>query len=261
MKKTPANVAAAMGLAAFLCAALGGSLPGQTLEDVLARNYRTRGGLEKLKSLASWKMTGKIAIPAQGLEMPIAIWQKTPGKMRVETGFQSRTIVQAFDGRRAWWIVPFLSLEAQEMPAAQGRLFREQADFENPLLAYGEKGYTLELLGGEVLDGTPVFKLKLARPGGSEVHIFLDGESGIELKASRTEKAGENETRIEVLYGDYRTVDGLLVPFAVENRRNGKIWAKMTFDAIEINPVIDDAFFAMSKQSGVAKNEKPKTNK
>jgi outer membrane lipoprotein-sorting protein len=227
---------------------LGTPLGAQSLDEILATHYQARGGLDKLKSLAGRKMTGKIAVPALGLELPVVIWQKTPDKMRVESTFQGKTIVQACAGLKAWWIMPFLSEQAQEMPPEQGRLFRDQADFADPLVDYKGKGYLLELLGKEELQGTPVFKLKLTRDGGREIYFFLDAGSGSELKSMRLMKIGESESLVEILYGDYREVGGHMLPFAIENRLNGEPQMKMTLDAIEINPVIEDAFFVMPEK-------------
>ncbi|MDD8013425.1 MAG: hypothetical protein PHX05_08120 [Acidobacteriota bacterium] len=245
MKKFFRPMLAAMILGGLLCAPLVRDLQGQTLDEVLARNFQAHGGLDRLKSLTGWKMTGKMIIPAQGLEMPVAMWQKSPNKMRVESIFQSRKIVQACDGQKTWWIMPFLSEEAQEMPEEQGKLFRDQADFENPLVVYKEKGYTLELLGKEEMDGTPVFKLKLIRTDGRETCFYLDAESGIELKSAMQVKTGGTEALVEILYSDYRPVDGCMRPFVIENKANGHVQMRMVIAAVEINPALDDAFFAM----------------
>lgn len=233
---------------------LGGLLGAQTLEEILAKNYQARGGLDKLKAMKAVKMSGKIVIPAQGLDMPVVIWQKNPGKMRVETTFQDKKIVQACDGRKAWWIMPFLSAEPREMEQEQARLFAEQADFENPLVVFREKGFKLELLGKENMEGTPVFKLKLTKTGGREILFYLDAGSGNERKSTLTLKSGETETMNEIVYGDYRPVGGMVMPFYVENKMNGKIQMQMTVESIEINPVMDDAMFAMPE-----KKEAPKT--
>lgn len=225
--------------------AFAGILSGQTLDEVLAKYYEAGGGLAKMKSLAGWKMTGKIAMVAQGLEMPIAMWQQLPNKMRVETIFQGRTIVQACDGRQAWWIVPFISAAAQEMPLEEGRQFCGQADGENPLVVFREKGHELKLLGQELVAGAPAFTLRLTRAGGDEVLFYIDAASGIELKASRIMKQGGKEELAEVVYGDYRMVDGRQMPFAIENRIDGRARVRLTLTAIEINPLLNDDFFAM----------------
>jgi len=249
MKKILLALLAIMILGTPLCA--------QSLDEILALNYQGRGGLERLKSLTGWQLTGKIVVPAQELDMPVTIWQQRPDRMRVESIFQGKTIIQASDGRVAWWIVPFLSAAAQEMPAEQGRLFGEQADFANPLVVYKERGYALQLLGKEDLDGKPAFRLKLARDNGSEIVIFLDAGSGVELKSARRIQIGENNALVEILYGDYRPVSGCLMPFAIENRLDGQVQLRMTFEAIEINPVLDAAFFTMpAKKEALAAGEK-----
>lgn len=224
---------------------LGGFLRTQTLDEVLAKNYQARGGLEKLKALAGWKLSGKMVVTAQGLELPVAIWQQPPDKMRVETAFEGKKIVQAFDGKKAWWIMPFLSEDAQAMPPEQAKQFQEQAMFEDPLVVYGEKGYQLELLGSVELDGKPAFKLRRVKADGREIFYFLDAASGLVLKSSLRMKTGDGESLAEILYGDQRPVNGLMMPFAVENRLNGQPQMRMAFDEIEINPVMGNALFAM----------------
>lgn len=237
---------------------LGALLRAQTLDEVLARNYQARGGLDKVKALTGWKLNGRMVIDAQGLDLPIAIWQKAPDKMRVEITFQDKKIVQACDGRKAWWIMPFLSEEAQAMPADQGMLFRDQAVFENPLFVFAEKGHRLELLGTEPMDGKPAHKLKLVKGDGKEIFFFLDAASGLELKSSRMVKIGEREALVEILYGDYRPAGGLAMPFAIENRLDGQPQVRMTFAEIEIDPVMEDAMFAMPGKKGTpGKNETP----
>jgi len=237
---------------------LGGLASAQTLDEVLAKNYQARGGLDKLQAVAAVKMSGKMVIPAQGLEMPMVLWQKKPNRMRVETTFQDKKIIQAYDGRKAWWIMPFKSEAAQEMAPEQAKLLAEQADFENPLVVFKEKGYKLELQGREDMAGTPVFKLKLTKAGGREIYFYLDADSGIELKSTLTLKSGEAETLNEILYDDYKPVDGLLMPFSVENKVNGKTQVQMTMESIEINPVISDGLFTMPQNKAEVKTEEPK---
>jgi hypothetical protein len=237
--------------AGTLAAPLCGDLEGRTLDEVLAKYYEARGGLAKLKALNGWKMTGKIDLPGAGREMAMALWQLRPGKLRVEWIFQGQKIVQACDGRTAWWIVPFVSETAREMPADQAGPFREQAEFADPLVFFRKQGQPLELLGEETLDDKPVLRLRLTRSDGRVVEYFLAAEDGLLLKTSRSLATAEGEERLEVLYGDYRRVDGLLLPFVVENRRNGDVLARMTFAAIELDPVIDDAFFTMAAKKEV----------
>jgi hypothetical protein len=49
----------------------------------------------------------------------------------------------------------------------------------------------------------------------------------------------------EIVFAEYKLVNGLLVPFQIENKSNGQTQALLTLTTIEINPVIDDALFVM----------------
>jgi len=232
-----------------------GLLAGQTLDEVLARYYQAHGGLDKLKAVTAIKMSGKLMVPAQGLELPVVRWQKAPDKLRVVTMVQEQRVVQAYDGRTAWWLNPLLAAAAAEMPQEQGRLFREQAEFANPLVVFREKGYALELLGQEDLEGKTVFKLKMIKSEGKEIFFYLDAESGLGLKSSLSVQAGDASSLVEIIYGDYRLVEGRQVPFVIENRTGGKTQARLVLDTVEINPDMDDAIFVMPKKKDESKAE------
>jgi hypothetical protein len=258
MRKTILSVLGMLFLGGWLCDPLVGGLQGQTLDDVLAKYYQAHGGLDKLKAVTAMKMSGKIIIPAQGLEMPMVRWQKAPDKLRVETVVQDKKIIQGFDGRTAWWLNPLLAADAREMSQDQGQLFREQADFENPLVVFREKGYKLELLDKEEFEGKPVFKLRLIKTDGKEIYFYLDAESGIGLKSSLAVKTGESSSLVEIIYSDYRLVDGQPVPFGIENRTDGKLQARLVLEAVEVNPVMNDAIFASPEKKEAPKAESRK---
>ncbi len=263
MRKTFLSVLGVLCLGGLLSAPLVGDLQGplvgdlqgQTLDDVLAMFYKVHGGLEKLKAVTAIKMSGKLIVPAQGLELPTVRWQKAPDQLRVETVIQDQKVIQGFDGRTAWWLNPQVAADVQEMPRDQAALVREQAEFADPLVAYKDKGYKLELLGREDLDGKPAFKLKLTKTDGKEIYFYLDAESGVGLKSSQAMTAGDAASMVEIIYTDYRTVEGQLVPFAIENRSGGKTQARLVLETVEFNPAMDDALFAMPEKKDDPKSK------
>jgi len=236
-------------LAVFLAAGL---LCAQTLDEILTKNYQARGGLDKLKAMTAMKMSGKIVIPARGMEMPMVMWQKNPNKMRIESTFQEKVIIQAYDGQKAWWIMPFIAPDAQEMTQEQREQLVEQADFENPLVVFKEKGYKLELMGKEDMEGTLVFKLKLTKSDGRDIYFYVDAASGIDLKSTMVLKSDAGGTMNEIIFADYKPVNGLMMPFHIENKTNGKTQVQLSLTTIEINPAIDDAIFVMPLKKGEA---------
>jgi outer membrane lipoprotein-sorting protein len=216
----------------------------ETLDEVLAKNYESRGGLEKLKAIKTMTIEGKLIQGGGNLEIPLHLVSKKPNKMRMEVEFQGKKIVQAYDGKTAWWIMPFLGInEPKEMAEREAKETIEQAESLDLLVDYKDLGHQLELVGKEDLEGTDVYKLKLTRKNGKEVLFYLDCETGIQLRSSTYVKREESENLVETIMGDYNEVSGVIVPFQIETKVNGKSEVTMTFSKIKINEKVDDSIF------------------
>lgn len=216
----------------------------ESLEDILAKNITTRGGEIKLKNIQTLRIKGKST--AGGMEFPIIIIQKRPNLVRMEVTVQNQTIVQAFDGKTAWWIVPFMNIfEPQEMPEKEAKQFRDQieTDIDSPFLDYKKKGYQIELLGEDKLEGTDVYKVKVTRASGRELTYYLDKGSGLELKVVVPQEQQGQSLAVETSLGDFQEVDGVLFPFSIQSSVNGKTAMQMVVESIEINQEIKDDFF------------------
>jgi outer membrane lipoprotein-sorting protein len=224
----------------------------QTVDELIARNLKARGGEEKLRALESMRMTGKVML--QGMELPMTIVAKRPNLFRQDMEIQDKKVVTGFDGTTAWVINPMMGSEApQQIQGPQADLARDQADFDGPLLDYQKKGHTVELIKGEgpngtekLTDGTGVFHVRVTRKNGRVQHYYLDAESGIELKqSSEMEGPDGQKMNIEQELSDYREVDGLMVPHSVKSLMNGTPVVTMTVEKIEFNAPIDDSVFKM----------------
>ena len=232
----------------------------ETLEEILAKNYESRGGLEKLKAIKTMKINGKMVMPAQNMEFPMTIWFKKPNKMRTEATFMEKRIVTAFDGKKAWMIKPMMgSADPEELSEERSKLLTRQLDSMNPLVDYKEKGHKLEYMGKEDMEGTEVYKLKMTKKTDMVTYFYLDTESGIELKTAAYVKIGENENLVESLMGDYKEVDGIMFPFSVETKSadtGASMGPKMVFETVTLNETIEDSSFQMPPKKTPKKEEK-----
>ena len=217
-------------------------LAAQTVDEVITKNIQARGGLQKLKSVQSIRMTGRLAV-APGAEAPMVLELKRGNRMRMEFTFQGMTGVQAFDGTSGWAVMPFGGNKAvQPMPAEMAQEAAEQADIDGPLVDYKAKGHTVELLGKESVDGVDAYKLKVTLKGGSQRTIWIDAAKYLEIKGegSRPGKPGDSETMLS----DYRDVGGIMFPHVVEGGPKGSTQRqKIVIEKVEINPTLDDARF------------------
>lgn len=226
-------------LAVLLYAA---SLSAQSVDDIIAKNIQTKGGLEKWKSVQSMKLTGHIE--ANGQRVPLTIWSKRPNLMRQELELQGMKRVQAFDGTTAWMMS---GDTARPVTGPEAQAAREQADFDSPFIDYRAKGNTVELVGNETIDGTNVAHVKLTRKTGEVEDYYFDADAGLERRTSVTlERNGQKATVVSDL-SDYRDVGGVKVPFSVKQSVNGTALTQLTVDNVEFNVPMDDAMFSMPK--------------
>ncbi len=220
----------------------------QSLNDVLEKNYSARGGVAKLKAIESMFIKAKMSSPmGGGNEIQMKMWFKKPSMIRTEILFQGQKIVQAYDGKTAWGIIPFLGTDKPIiLTGEQEKQVKQMVDsFEDPLLYYKEKGYKLEFLGIEDFEGTKVYKLKLTKKDGKIVYIYLDEETGIEIKAETTVKKGNEDINVETIFSDYKEVQGVLFPFYIESKMGGKTVSQITVETMKLNFPIKKEFFKM----------------
>jgi hypothetical protein len=223
-----------------------GPAAAQTLDEILAKNLEARGGLDKLKSVQSVRISGRMTV-GPGIEAPIALELKRPNQMRLDITVQGMTGSQAYDGTGGWALMPFGGQKNPEpMSADETKLAEEQADIDGPLVDYKTKGHTVELVGKEQVEGTDTFKLKVTMKNGVVRHIYLDAEYFLEIRdeGKRTIRGAEMET--ESIVGDYKEVGGIMFPHSIESGVKGMPQRqKLSVDKIELNVPIDAARFKM----------------
>ena len=215
---------------------------GQTVDEIVAKNIKAKGGAEKWKSISSVRMTGTFS--AQGMEMPMTVYAKRPNLSRQDITLKGMKVVQAFDGVTPWMMPPGSDVP-QEIKGPQADAMRSGADFDGPLMDYAAKGHKLELVGKEKLGSSEVYHLKLTKKDGNIEHYFLDVDSGMEVKRTAEMEAGGMKQSVETELSNFKSIDGIMIPHIMKQSMNGSPVAQMTVEKIEFNAPIDDALFKM----------------
>ena len=228
---------------AFAAAVLAAPAAAQTADQVIARSFEARGGLDKLKAVHSMRMTGRMSVGPDDLS--IVVEMKRPHKVRVDTSVRGRTAVQAYDGQTAWGIPPTGTGRAEVLPSEAARSLAEQADIDGPLVDYQAKGNRVELVGKEGrVDGRSAFKLKVTRKDGNVAYYFLDTRSYLPIRFEGLRTVRGTPMEGEGTMGDYKEAGGFLWPHRLENGAKGMPEKQViTIEKIEINPPIDDVRF------------------
>lgn len=226
-----------------------------TVDDIIARHIEAVGGYEKLKSINSMKISVKFIM--QGIEGPAVVFNKRPNKFRLNATIQGMEMVQAYDGNIAWGIYPFGgNPDPQKLPEQQTKDLAEEADIDGALIDFKTKGHQVDLMGKEDLEGTETFKLKITTKNGNVRYIYLDSEYFLPIKITSKVKQGESEYEIDTYQGDYKEVDGLLIPHSTEIKLGGNTIRQMTLEKVELNPELDDSMFTMPEKKEPAAEQK-----
>ena len=217
-----------------------------TAAELAAKNVAAKGGSEQLQAIQSLRLSGKVLVNGGTLELGYTVLVERPDAIRYEAQLQGLTKVQAYDGTQAWQINPFQGRKDPEKLSADDAkaLGEDAADFLGPLVAYQAKGYNLDYLGTEDIDGTEAHKLRVTRPNGDVAYVYLDPDYFLEIRtvSRRIEHGVPRETVTD--YGDYEKVDGVYLALSQISGPNGSSnRQRVQFDKAEANAPIDGALF------------------
>lgn len=218
----------------------------QTVDEIVAKTMEARGGEAKLRAVKSVRLTGRIEV-GPGMEAPMTMEMKRPEMLRMEFTVQGMTGIQAYDGKGGWQVMPFMGKKDPEPMAADDlKNIQDEADFDGALMDYKSKGNKVEYLGKEKVEGADAYKLKVTKKSGIEETMFIDVDSGLEVKSVTKTTIRGSETEITTTLSDYRSVEGLLFPFAIESgSANSPQKQRITIEKIELNPDLDPSKFTM----------------
>jgi|SRR5579872_5930322 len=226
-------------------------LHGQTAEELVRKNILAHGGIEKIKSIRTLRMTGRLqfgSFTAQRDRDAMA-----PDLLRERVTIQGMTETEAYDGASGWKISPF---EGRKDPELLGeddlRQLVEDADFYGPLVDYEAKGNKIEYLGHDTVDGDDAYKLKVTLKNGDIAYYYLDPETFLEIRVENVRfiRGAVHEQFVEL--GSYKLSGGVYYPFSMEagSKQQPGGTAKINFDKIEVNVPMEKTEFQMPQPKG-----------
>lgn len=226
-------------------------LAAQTVDEIAARNLAARGGEERIRAVRSMRFVGRIS-GVHGGEAGLVFEWRRPEAVRITTTIQGMDMIQASDGESGWLVMPFYgSTDAQPASAQDLARLARSADVDGPFVDPQAKGRRIELLGRDRFEGSEVFRLRVTESDGTAVELDLDAETYLVLRETGTRVQGGVERRYESVYGDFKEVDGLLVPFSRELRVEGAPTVQVTtLDSVELDVALPDGRFAMPAKTG-----------
>jgi hypothetical protein len=226
----------------------------QTVDELVAKHVAARGGYEKLKAIETMRITRTVGTPFTTVKVVIS--RKRPDLIRWDQTAkgQTETIPRAINATAAWDTAQGKIVTRPEVVAIEGR--ETDGDFDGLLVDWQKKGHTVTFEGKDKVGAADAYKLKVTTKGGTVRDVYLDATTFLEAQVTgrvrlpaldpRTKEFRYNDTVF--VYSDYREVNGVKFPFAIDEERTGggitQSFAHFT-EKIEVNVPLEDALFAV----------------
>lgn len=224
---------------------------GQSADEIITKYIETIGGTEKINAVTSIHMKAKVDY--SGMSIPIEMINLKDGKTLLKINFQGKEITQmAFDGETSW-STNFMTMKAEKDDSENTEnVKRAVGDFISPLLDYKGKGYSIELLPNETIEGVDCFKIKLTKKTmlSEEKEIpnveyyYFDKENYVPIVVEQEISSGEMKGQIsQTLYSDYQEVNGIYFAFSMTQKIKDGMGQTIVFESVELNKEFESSIF------------------
>jgi len=212
--------------------------------SLLARVVETIGGGERLDSLKSYQASGQTVASTQQGEMEISgsVLIVFPDRLRQEMSMPFGDLVMVVSADGGFMQMP---QGTQPMPDSQRRQAGQEItrNLLNVLRHRDDEEFSAVVTGEDTV-GAETVDLVAVEFAGESMTLGIGRESGLILsKTYRGSGFGGAPGEMVDLYTDYREVDGLLLPHALESTFEGKPSQSMTIDSIVLDGEIDESLF------------------
>lgn len=238
MKKT-------LFFAAFLFL-LSGFAQAQNVEDIVAKHIAAIGGdnwskVEAVKSEAKISADG-----APGMSIMMTMLSVRDKSLRMDVSVMGMTQTTVLNGETGWSTNPFMNkMEPEPLTADQVKSMKDMTDVDGSLIGYKAKGYTLEYIGTEDVDGVEAIKIKINKGDKRAEYSFFDPKTYYEIKNIRVEEIDGKEVESATVYSNFKTQNGVVFPFTIQQSDPNMGGSTVTITSVTINPMVDPKTFDM----------------
>lgn len=219
------------------------NLLAQNVDEIINKHIEARGGVENWNKIETLKITGTLT--GFSTVKNFTTIQKQPNLYRSDFGLGKFDVVLSYNGESGWTIDPWFDVSfPRVLNSSEENVVLQKAEICSPFLNYKQKGYVVEFLGKEKVEGIEVFKLKLVRENNRVETWYLNADTYLEFKQESVWDDFGYPTPQETFFDDFRSVENVTMPFYVE--RSFLIRNRITeISKVEINQQVSVDYFQM----------------
>jgi hypothetical protein len=232
-------------IATVSCAGLATSARAQDPEKVVAQYVKAYGGSKALSKIKTLTLEGTLTRAADGKPGTYTFKTKLPNRYYSELILGDQSFIEAYNGKSSWHQTP--SGELATMLGDQAAQMEAAGQYYNSHLRNAKQSKIgLALAGTTQVMGKPAVEIEATTPSGVKRRVSFDTQSHLIVR----EAAVLGSVDQEVVYSDYRAVEGVKLPYKIQLRRGGDRY-DIAITQATVNGVVGERVFDFPKKSQV----------
>src|SRR6202158_3875403 len=216
----------------------------QDAGKILEQYMKAAGGTRVLARIQTLTLEGTFTSD-DGKMGTYTLDTKLPNRYYSELLIGEKNLIEAYNGKSAWH--QNAAGELGTLVGPEGMQLEAAAQYYNSrLLNHKRSKITLAFLGHVQVRGKDALQLEVTTANGVQRQVYFDPETHLIVKEEATVGGVEEE----ILYDDYRAVDGVRLPYKIELHR-GKDKYDISVTRAAINGTVGERVFDFPIKSQV----------
>ena len=213
-------------------------------KEILARAIDAYGGLEKLQAVKNivTEASASANSPMGPMNMDVKGYRVFPDKLRQDIKMPQGEMSVAFDGTSGFAMTPMgpQPLPPEMTASMKDGIFREPIWL---LASLAQDGSSIQYAGAEEVMGAPTAIVLVPQPSGEILSLFISEETHYIVKMGFRESEQGVVLNKETLLGDYRDVDGIKMPYHIQQNVEGELYTETRISSVVLNAELDESLF------------------
>jgi hypothetical protein len=211
---------------------------------VVAQYVKAAGGSKALSRIRTLTLEGTFT-DGDGKAGTYTLDTKLPNRYYLELLVDEKSWIEAYNGKSAWHQTA--GGELSTLVGPEGMQLEAAAQYYNSHLINPKKSKMAVTFAGHAqVRGKDALQLELTSPAGIKRQVFFDPETHLIVKEAATVGGVEEQ----ILYDDYRVVEGAKLPHKIELHRGGDKY-DISVTRAAINGAVGERVFDFPKRSQV----------
>jgi hypothetical protein len=230
--------------AAFLLLAFSAPVYAQDAQKLVDQYIKAAGGSKALSKALTITLEGTFNT-ADGKAGTYTLNTKAPNRYYSELVAGDTSVIEAYNGKSAWHraangeISTLVGVEGSQLEAAGQYYNSHLVDAKKKKLGAGFAGFF-------PVHGKDTLEIEVTTPAGVKRHVFFDTQTHLIAKEEATVGGIEEQ----LLYDDYRPVNGVQLPHKIELHRGKDIY-DITVTRAVVNGTVGERMFDFPRKSQV----------